>query len=461
MYLGVFAWFLFILISRWDGVPPLAHMMTSGLGSPPPHIDPALDRTEELFAALAKIPPFPTYTMPPPPVGMEWNRSGGTVDPTAALAGEWTPQTRPHLEALIRYLEDPALEAALADLAGIEPGSCSAGAYLNRGMPHTAARILTARARYRHAELRDFDGAMEDLELVYRLPLVFAVSAETGGWFIASDYVRMALGEAERMAVECAMSADEASRLIDLLQGLTTTPHEEWQRAVATRAKELRLTVDIFYADDGNGNGWLVMSRLDDALRGTPASESRSGAWNVLSILFNDRKAIEARVRREAEQFDQLGALAFAEAKQASAMLEGRSTFTLADGPLCQPSGRFSHGLLLSFVVRRVTHQQGALAAAALAAYRREHGAYPAWLGDLVGVYLDEEPIDWYVRRPLRYERLSANEYRLYSVGENQRDDGGEWRLYSGDARRSADDSAYPRRRPNTSSEPTLKKAGT
>ncbi|HEY9839145.1 MAG TPA: hypothetical protein V6D23_01720, partial [Candidatus Obscuribacterales bacterium] len=61
----------------------------------------------------------------------------------------------------------------------------------------------------------------------------------------------------------------------------------------------------------------------------------------------------------------------------------------------------------------------------ALQAYAASHGGYPAQLQALVPTWLPALPEDPYTGRPFVYRR-DANGFQLYSVGENQRDDGGD-----------------------------------
>jgi hypothetical protein len=62
----------------------------------------------------------------------------------------------------------------------------------------------------------------------------------------------------------------------------------------------------------------------------------------------------------------------------------------------------------------------------ALAAYRRDHGRYPAKLADLAPRHLPAVPDDLFSDKPLIY-RPSEKGYLLYSVGVNGKDDGGRW----------------------------------
>jgi hypothetical protein len=60
----------------------------------------------------------------------------------------------------------------------------------------------------------------------------------------------------------------------------------------------------------------------------------------------------------------------------------------------------------------------------ALAAYRADHGSYPAKLADLVPKYVAEVPKDIFSASDLHYRAEGAG-YLLYSVGVNGKDDGG------------------------------------
>jgi hypothetical protein len=62
--------------------------------------------------------------------------------------------------------------------------------------------------------------------------------------------------------------------------------------------------------------------------------------------------------------------------------------------------------------------------AAALAAYRAEHGDYPEKLEELVPGILPALPVDLFHRKPLVYKRLQDG-YLLYSTGMNGQDDAG------------------------------------
>lgn len=71
------------------------------------------------------------------------------------------------------------------------------------------------------------------------------------------------------------------------------------------------------------------------------------------------------------------------------------------------------------------------IVAIALERYRRDKGAMPEHLQELVPDYLPELPLDPFDGHPFRYRR-AGNRYLLYSIGANRRDD-------QGDAAKDAD----------------------
>jgi hypothetical protein len=60
----------------------------------------------------------------------------------------------------------------------------------------------------------------------------------------------------------------------------------------------------------------------------------------------------------------------------------------------------------------------------ALAQYQSENGTYPSKLSELSPRYMDTVPLDLFSGRPFRYRKTETG-YRLYSVGQNLKDEGG------------------------------------
>jgi len=65
------------------------------------------------------------------------------------------------------------------------------------------------------------------------------------------------------------------------------------------------------------------------------------------------------------------------------------------------------------------------LLACALERYRLKNGAYPATLAELVPVYLPALPLDIVTLQPMHYERTAADQFNLWSIGWDNKDDHG------------------------------------
>ncbi len=67
-----------------------------------------------------------------------------------------------------------------------------------------------------------------------------------------------------------------------------------------------------------------------------------------------------------------------------------------------------------------------AFTAIALHRHRLKHRQFPESLGALVPEFLAEVPRDFMDGQPLRYRREPNGQFRLWSVGEDFKDDGGD-----------------------------------
>jgi hypothetical protein len=81
------------------------------------------------------------------------------------------------------------------------------------------------------------------------------------------------------------------------------------------------------------------------------------------------------------------------------------------------------------------TQRELAVTAIALKRHFRKHGEYPKDLGGLVPDFLAALPIDWMDGKPLRYKRTTPKSFRLWSVGQDHKDDGGDPTLKPGRTR--------------------------
>jgi hypothetical protein len=72
------------------------------------------------------------------------------------------------------------------------------------------------------------------------------------------------------------------------------------------------------------------------------------------------------------------------------------------------------------------TGKNQAILACALERYRLANGQFPEGLGALCPQYISAIPTDVITGQPMKYSRLEGDRFQLYSVGWNERDDGGQ-----------------------------------
>lgn len=89
-------------------------------------------------------------------------------------------------------------------------------------------------------------------------------------------------------------------------------------------------------------------------------------------------------------------------------------------------SWEFGHLNILSKALRAEATVNIAKTAVALERFYLAQSAYPESLSELVPQLLPDVPVDPIDLKPLRYERLPDNQFKLYSIGANETDNGGE-----------------------------------
>jgi hypothetical protein len=76
-------------------------------------------------------------------------------------------------------------------------------------------------------------------------------------------------------------------------------------------------------------------------------------------------------------------------------------------------------------LARNQTLVNEAFIACGLERYRLAHGQYPETLDTLVPQFVEKLPHDIVGGQPLKYHRTADGQFVLYSVGWNEKDDGG------------------------------------
>lgn len=80
---------------------------------------------------------------------------------------------------------------------------------------------------------------------------------------------------------------------------------------------------------------------------------------------------------------------------------------------------------ILNKAVKVDAARQMTITAIALKRFQLKHGVYPEKLAELTPEFLPSVPLDPIDGQPLRYRRNADGSFTLYSIGENNRDDGG------------------------------------
>lgn len=412
-------------------------------------IDPAEDRTEDLLAAFGDLPTGWAINWPAPaPSGMQWEAawedperwnpptSGGSATPSGAipfdvsvaLEGDWRPAERLHQGKAVEYLEHPETVAAMARIAELsgEPFSFALLATAPGAIPaytpvRQAARLFTARARY-HAEQGDFAAAGEDIETVLKLTAGVEREGPLISLLVGNACRALALSEVGCWSVDRPMPAEQARDLMRRIDRYPFHAADVWERTVRGELWQAR---DAMYPRTRSGREICLLYLPDPTRRGDLTLRT----LNLLSPLFGPAE-------RERRMFEEVAEALIAESRQSLIPQPGGY---LAEGDQhvrlrpCFPAFGFmglslpSIGRCLVLTGRDQAEQSGTLAGLALAAYHHDHGEYPASLDELVPDYLEALPPDPFSQGPLVYRRGEADEYVLYTVGEDGIDDGGDF----------------------------------
>lgn len=427
LLIALICWAGWLIVDRWSGVPAKqTTLLALGelLSSIP--IDPSMDRTAELLKAMDAFPPPVPLNIPPAPERMKWFMVNQQMEARTSLSGEWTPEKRPNLVALATYFEDSETKAAFELLSTIQSGGFR-DPHDNhvRSFPQRyreLIRMCMARARYYHAQVSDLDTAIDDLRtalalssLAYQSGVFFSIlCGETDAQWVAA--------ELQLLSQEQGLSAYHVNRIADAFKKHIPGIEESYLLSVQSIMANKRQIVDYAYTDDGQGDGWLVLAAFDHVGSGTLATEYRSGSWNALSFLYNGRTTVMAKIAAEEAKYQRAIELPFHDSVRMLRDEQNTVELNVLDGPA------YSSTWFDRTVVRNYRNQfeiSSAIVAAALSAYRTQHGHYPSQLSDLQPEILAEIPRDPFGTGPLCYQLEPDNTFILYSVGYNGVDDGG------------------------------------
>ena len=309
----------------------------------------------------------------------------------------------------------------------------------------SAARILSTDALHA-AERGDGDRFVDDIEAMVRMSVHVA-----DGRIIIGDLVGMAI---RSLATGRAMAALEWKP--DLLDGAQLARLQRAFESVPPALRRLDLGaerlmwLDVeqrFFTDDGQGNGWFRLDRkallplvgtmessslVNGSVVGEGGMQAASLAAATLSgpaaaFIVADRRTTHAFFERMAARFEDAGSLP----------LRDHAKITAADHQFYGELAADPVGLLLprmlmpafgraarSYAVDRSWRDAMAATCAALR-FHADTGAWPARAEDLAPKYLPAVPLDPWTGTPIRMA-TDADGFRMWSTGEDGRDDGGD-----------------------------------
>lgn len=271
---------------------------------------------------------------------------------------------------------------------------------------------LTARARYRHAGQNDIAGAMSDLLAALRLR---GWRDRRTAWVPTVNSLEV-LNELCFAALENDVSRGESAGVIAyILNKLPRSLSEGMLTGVGLEG-DVAQTLDRYYTDDGNGDGWLAVSVLGEGFAAPGmASGRRSRLWNVLSPLFNGRANVSRKFERYHREFGRIDTLSYAAGLAEFKRLQSRRLFNVTDGPFVQIASAMNEWTYRMVVVD-LLKRRAAIIALALSAHKNDHGEYPTSLNQLTPAYLDRVPIDVLTAKPFEYQQDGDG----YSLNEGQ-----------------------------------------
>lgn len=313
----------------------------------------------------------------------------------------------------------------------------SASLAIERRLPFLA-HVLAARAMLRFSE-HDVAGAMNDLMACQRLAVLLAVGSPFDVSTSKSQIIDNITFRAMKAMLESGhLSGDEAKLMLAAMNDVPRFPYPDvsankGERAILHQELELfrgenQTMRDFFEVNRDNEAPELDQIRVKDlphAAALNRADEVQDGFVHALS-LRDRRQQVEAfqKLDREYEEW-----MNTADAKT----VEVLKTLDKDRDAVSRWMGEtIAFSLRPWYWQRRLADDRVRIRrdmvtiGAALVAYQRDHGKYPAELAELAPGYLTGIPNDAHSDQPFVYEQSPEAGIRLVSWGGNQKNDAGQ-----------------------------------
>ena len=306
----------------------------------------------------------------------------------------------------------------------------------------TAARMFHIDTRYAAVE-GESERATENIEAVFGLANQITDNTSLVSTLIATGISRIGFDQLEEVVKNNPdfLSPTQLEKLQARLEQLDIP---EWLDYSAERAV-FKDIVQRCYTDDGNGDGQLTAAGMrllscEDFTRSGP--NVSVSFWTILSnsksnfaqsvfaptslLMCAGRKETMAKMEEFYSELEADRQLPFWESRDSKTdgwqhhedfVEENKSKYILLSQMLPPSSVRI--------VIERVqTRRNAVVLALAMHRFHRQHGRWPKAAAELVGVYIEEFPVDIINSKPLRF-KIVDDEPLIYSVGMDHDDDGG------------------------------------
>ena len=347
----------------------------------------------------------------------------------AGVLSDWAPDPNSAQDVATKYINKPTTGKTLDQIVAFctrleelrdehyEPSQAPVdhpSAQYSDPRYQDAIAALTFRARYRVAEKADVAGALADLRAAARIATIQQQSRLWSvGW--AGQSASLVQYELGCLTREVDLQPDLTREMIAYFTDKLSLSVADEVIARTSADMQVDRLLDRYYTDDGQGNGWLVLSAASEQMTlfyGTPAT-ARSRAWNIFSPLFSNRNAVRSKLLGLTADLRQLDQMSYAEARRflANRPQSGRGG-SVVDGPLVELTQGVDE-YTFSQLFERVIRRRALVVMLALSAYKHAHGAYPETLDALAPSFLQDVPLDALTNRPFQYEKLPEGNYDL------------------------------------------------
>jgi hypothetical protein len=346
---------------------------------------------------------------------------------------EWVRTNQRPLDTLVEASHRPRCYFPSSSLLDAERGSLISMLLPGQQGARVAGRALSARAMWHLGEERP-DEAWQDLLAAHRIGRLLAQGHTLIEQLIGIAIDGIACEGTQTLVHHGNLSTEQ---LQQIRRDLAELPPFTRMAQAVDQTERLATIDGIMHLCTANNENWEeVMAIMNNDAGGLPLLNMVSLDWNLVLRDVNqwyDRLTNAAQLSNRQDRqaaFDRVDAdmqRLIAESQRPAKL----ALSTISRHQRSQVVSAMMIGLFLPAISAATDAEDRANAAmhltqlaAALAAYRAAHGAYPEKLDELVPTVLDKMPADIHTASPLIYRR-DGEGYLLYSAGDNGKDDGG------------------------------------